>query len=160
VGGKRIVPARPFFARFLRHRRIRIVLTVVEDNLEKPCGGQWGGRSVLGKNRVIGRAIAVLDALQVAVSGARRRRTVCVVGLGEVDGVRVFLLVAVYNDVAFIVIAFADEPGENASRIGRVGNTAFWRLAIPGGNVVPGDRAPAAVLWVSLIGPALDTCKQ
>jgi hypothetical protein len=61
VGGERIVPARPVLAWFLRHRRIRIVLAIVEDDLQKPFGWEWDGRLVLCKNRVIGRDLSQIS---------------------------------------------------------------------------------------------------
>ena len=91
------------------------MLAVVEDDFEKPFGWQCGARLVLSEDREMRRAVAVLDALQVAIGDARLFRTVPLVGLGRVNGVRVFVLVAVDDRVTLIVVALADEPGEDAS---------------------------------------------
>ena len=53
---------------------------------------------------------------------ARLRCPILLVRLRQIDLIRVFLLVFVDHDVAFVVVAFANLPAENAAQIVRIGD--------------------------------------
>jgi hypothetical protein len=90
----------------------------------------------------------------------RRARSVSFIRKRDINPVGILRLVFVPNGIAFVVITLADQPAEDPGRIGRVGNAAFIRLAIPCGDVVFGNRPPEAVAPAGLIGPALDPREQ
>ena len=121
--------------------------------------GHWPRLAGL-KIRQIGRAVAVEHTFEVAVGRAARVASIALVGLGEVNAIGVFRFVSVDDDVALVVVALADEPGKDASRIGRIADAALPRLAVPGGDVVLGDGAPEGVLRVREIHPAFDAGEQ
>ena len=104
--------------------------------------------------------VAVADTLEVAISAARQVTTVGFVQLGGGNLLRVLSLVAVDNEIALVVVALADKPGEDTRRIGWVDDAALRRLSIPGRDIVSGDRPPKHVGCISGVGPALDTCEE
>jgi hypothetical protein len=50
------------------------------------------------------------------------------------------------DDIAFVIVAFADQPSEDMTRFGRIGNSAFFSFAVPSGDVVFGNGAPKRVV--------------
>ena len=70
-------------------------------------------------------------------------------------GALFFVLVS--DDVAPVVVLFADQPAEDARRIRRIRNAAFPRPAVPGRHVLCRKRAPAGVCRIRLVGPSLDS---
>ena len=58
--------------------------------------------------------------------------------LAEIDFLPVFRLVAVEHGIALVVTRFADQPGEDAVRIERVGDSGVHIKPIEGEDVVLG----------------------
>ncbi len=149
--------AKPFPV-VLRFRLIRIVFTVVEDHLEQPVGS-------LGQVfvRFARSAVAVFDALEVAVRRAALIGSVLLVRLRQIDVRRILTLILVYilveDRISLVVVALADQPAKHARLIGRVGDPAICRLAVECGDVVPGDRAPMHIA-VAPACPAFDAGEQ
>src|SRR5262245_22628008 len=135
---KRIIAAIPRLVFFQRLRCVLIVFTVIKHDFETPVLWQ---RDSLGRAQAwkIRAAVAVLDALKVPVSRARYFSAIAFVRLRRRNVVRVLFLESVHDDIALVVVAFADQPAEDARTISGICNAAFLRLAIPGGDVVPGD---------------------
>ena len=79
--------------------------------------------------------------------------------LRQIDAIRVFCYKLIGDDIAFVIVAFADQPSEDMTGFGRIGNSAFFSFAVPSGDVVFGDRAPKSIAQVRKICPALDTGK-
>src|SRR5882762_663524 len=67
--------------------------------------------------------------------------------------------VGVDDSVALVVVALADEPGENPPRLSRIGDRAFRRFAIKSGDVITGNRAPVD-LSCRIVEPAFNTGEQ
>src|SRR5262249_57147528 len=122
-------------SRFPGQRRARIVVAVVEYNFEAPIGRQ-SGRLLRIQVRKIWYAVGVPDALQIAVGGARLIRAIAFVSSRCCNPIRVFGVVLVADDVTLVVIALANQPGKDASRIGGVGKAGLPGLAVPGGGCV------------------------
>ena len=74
---------------------------------------------------------------------------------------RIFLFVAINDDIAFVIVTFADQPTENVDRIGWIwiGDTAFLSLSVPSGNIIFGDGSPEGIRGIGFVGPALDAGK-
>jgi hypothetical protein len=72
----------------------------------------------------------------LAVTLIRRRR---------IDPRRVFGLVFVKNDVAFVIEGSFQQPFENAGRICRVCETTLWILAVDAADIIFGDGAPVRI---------------
>ena len=147
VAGERIRANRPG-GELLRRRDVRIVLAVVEHDLEQPG---------IGLER---RAIAVLDPLDMTIGkdGGRLQPMPLFRGRSAHPG-EIFLLVLVDDQVAAVVLARLDQPAEDAGRIVRIGDPRAGAAAVIGGEVVPGDRAPVGDAGGRL-GPALDPREQ
>src|SRR5204862_279538 len=79
-----------------------MTLVVVEHYLEQPPG-RVQVRLDQARDHV-----SVLDAFQVAIGRTGRRSAVSLVGLGEINPMRVFFLVTVDNGISLIVIALAN----------------------------------------------------
>ncbi len=142
------------------HRGGRVVLAVVEDQLEVPGVAAVGCVGVVGlgpggvrvEGREVGGAVPVADALEVALGRAGLDAAVALVGsrgrvarsvLEDLRGV--LGAVAVDDDVALVVVALADQPAEDMACVRGVGNAALGGLAVPGGDVVLGDGAPEVI---------------
>src|SRR5262249_2115666 len=109
----------------------------------------------------IRRAIAVLDALEVAIS---RAYAVALVGLCAIDVVVVLLGVLVDDSVALVVVALADQPAEDTSgmlriRGRRVEDSGLRSLTVKRRDVVTRDQTPVD-LTGRHVGPALDSGEQ
>lgn len=98
-----------------------VAFVVVEDDFEHPCVGRKPGRvdDLPGGCVAVGRAVAVLDALQVAIG---RPHAVALVGLAAIDVIVALCRILVDDGIALVVVALADEPGEDAGGIGRIGD--------------------------------------
>src|SRR5207302_2487098 len=73
--------------------------------------------------------------------------------------IRVLGLVLIDKGVAFVVVALADQPAEDACGISRVSDTALGRPAVQGGDIVSTDGAPMGLARLK-VGPALDAGEQ
>ena len=156
---KRIHAPRPRQAGVSGNRSRRIVIAVVEHHLEAPVGGQRDGRGgvQIGKVR---RAVAVADALQIALRGSRQVAAIALVRLREIEIVRALRAVLIDGDVPAIVGALAHQPAEDPARVGRIGDARLRRLAVPRRDVVLGDRSPERVGGISRVHPSLDAREQ
>ena len=56
--------------------------------------------------------------------------------LGKIDARRILRLVLVKADVALVVVGFTKVPSKYPIWSGRIGDSAFRCLAVPGGDVV------------------------
>ncbi len=157
--GEGVHPAGPRRTGIRWHGRIDIVFAVVEDHLEAPIRGKRCGRRG-GEVGKVGRAVAVENPLQVRVGRAGQVGAIPLVCLREIHAVRIFALVAVDDDVARVVVAFADQPSENACGIVWIGDAGVPIPAVPRRDVVPGDRAPESIESIVRIDPALDARKE
>ena len=133
-----------------------VALVVVEDHFEHP--GRLGQVRPGSRSR---DAIPVLDALQIAVG---RAHAVALVGLAAIYVVVVLCRVLVDDGVALVVVARADEPTEDARRVGRrrvrgIEDAGVVVLPVQRGHVVAGDRAPVDLAGCDLC-PALDAGEQ
>ena len=61
-----------------------------------------------------------------------------------VDGGRIFQLILVKGGIAFVVITFANSPGEDAGWISRVSDPRVFAIAIKGRDIVLRDASPMA----------------
>src|ERR1035441_2627630 len=88
--------------------------------------------------------VAVLDPFQVAV---RRADAIALVGIAPVDVVVVFGRVFIDDGVAFVVVALADQPAEDVTRVCApgIGDAGVSVPAVQGSHVVAGDRSPVDV---------------
>ena len=140
-----------------------VQLPVVEAHLEQPIGGgvAWGsgqiaqapGALTLGIEKRL--AVAVEDAVQVALGGARRCVSCSSVALmggqkgidlaGPQCGGAIFRFVEVADAVALVVAAFADQPAEDPLRIIGIRDAAVGIGAVDREDVVLGDRAPVHI---------------
>ena len=130
-------------------------LVVVEDHFEHP-GRE--GQVRLDETR---GTVPVLDAFQVAVG---RAHAVALVGLASIHIVGVLCCVFVDDGVALVVVALADEPAEDARRIGWrrthwIEDAGIVVLSVQRGYVVACDRSPMDLAGCNL-GPALDAGEQ
>jgi hypothetical protein len=140
------------------------VVAVVEDDLEHPVGGGDLGRREEPRPAAGGgveerRAVAVADALDVAVGGAADvvpRPAVALVEVRRVDAGAVLRLVAVERGVALVVPHLADQPAEDARGVERVGDPRAGVEPVDREHVVAGRRAPVDVARGADPGPALD----
>src|SRR5262249_7265386 len=105
-------------------------------------------------------AIAVLNALQIAIGGPQ---PFAFVGLCGVDTVIVLLRVVVDYGVPLVVVALTDEPTENARgmsrQVGRVKDARIVVFTVECGDIVLADRAPMNLAG-SDVSPALDSGEQ
>ena len=137
---ERVEAARPGLD-FGGRRRGRVVLAVVEDDLEEPRERLEIGRRRIGRRER--RAAAVVDALDVEVGEALRiGEARLLLGVAVEDGRRVLRLVFEPGDVAAVVDHGLQEPAKHAARLLRVGEARRGRLAEEARDVVPRDRAP------------------
>ena len=103
------------------------MLAVVEDHLEHPAGvvELVLGQEARALSRVVQQrhAVAVADALQIAIGRAARLvavAAVALVRLGQIDAGAVLRLVVVDDAVALVVARLADQPAEDAAGIVRI----------------------------------------
>ena len=102
-----------------------------------------------------GRAVAIEDALQVALDRASRRVSCPPVALvGGPEGIvltgpqgdgAIFRFVEIADAVALVVAAFADQPAEDPLRILGISDAAVGIGAVEREDVVPGNRAPVHI---------------
>jgi hypothetical protein len=127
---------------FLGCRRGLVMFAVVENEFEHPVGAQGEIFPTLPR-----AAVAVFYRFRVAlrelagdesISLLRRWRfdAIAVRRYVSVDGGRVFWLVLVEDGIPFVVIAFANAPGEDACGISRVGDPCVVAIAIKGRDIV------------------------
>src|SRR5437588_6581531 len=105
------------------------MFTVIEDQLETPVAWQCNRRFGI-QIREIGCAVPIKEMFEIAVGGTGRVRSIVLVGLGEINSIRIFQFVLINNHVALVVIALADQPGEDAGGISWVGDPALRGLAV------------------------------
>src|SRR5205823_10359389 len=89
----------------LKGQRVNMPFAIVEPYLEHP-GVSWQQRGIsrLALRVAVGGAVAVLDALEVAVGGTR---SVAFVGLCEFKALLVLLDILVYDGVALVVVTLS-----------------------------------------------------
>ena len=141
VGRERVAPGRPRPVG-IGHRRVVVVVAVVEHDLEQPV------------RRLLGHAVRVADALEVALRVAPRAHARGFVRDGRVDAARVFRDVLVGHHLAAVVAGLLEQPGEDALRMVGVGDPRGRAAPEHRGLVVGGDRAPVRDP-VAPVGPAL-----
>src|SRR5262245_59917607 len=93
-----------------------------------------------------------------------RAHPITFIGPARIDVVRVFFRVLVDDGIAFVVVALADQPAEDArrscrSRVFWIKDTGVVVLPVDRRDVVPGDGAPVSFAGVNL-RPALDAGKE
>lgn len=132
------------------------MFAVIEYHLEQPLSGQWSRRLLLFETWEVRGTLTIFDPFQVAVSRACLVSPVTFMDLEQIDALLIFCLVLMKNHIALIVVCFTDQPAENACRILRVSDAALCGLALPRGDVVPGDRSPRYICRVGLVCPTLD----
>src|SRR5262249_62354734 len=133
--------------------------------LEAPRGGIQGGGHGLSRFQVweVRSAVPVEHMFEVARGRARAIgaiRAVALVGLTDVNRLRVLPLVLISDRVALIVIAVADQSTEDASGIRGIEDAALLRLPVPGGDVFLADGALEGVFGMGNIVPSLDAGKH
>ena len=140
---ERVLPARPG-ARLLGRRRARVVLAVVEDDLEEPReGAEIVDRRIGARER---RPVAVVDALDVEVGEALRvgeARLLLDVARGHARGV--LGLVLEPRGVPAVVEGRLEQPAEDAPRVLWVREASRGRPAEEARHVVLGDGAEVDV---------------
>ncbi len=131
------------------------MLAIVEDDLEHPAGSGNLGRGQKRRSPALavqqGDAIAIADVFEVAIDLAPRvgiAAAVGLMGLSQVEIRPIFGLIVVEDGVAAVVARLADEPGEDAPGVGRVGDARITVRAVESEDVVLGNRAPVNVAGV------------
>ncbi len=138
VRRERVAPCRPRPVRFDRRRRL-VVVAIVEDDREQPAVAR------------LGNAVAVADPLQVA--GRTARGPMCLRDRGR-NADKVFGLVLVDDDIALVVEALVEQPAEDATLVGGVGDPGSGRGAVQRGHVAGRDDPPVDV--AAGVRPAFD----
>src|SRR5262245_8255378 len=72
----------------------------------------------------------------------------------------VLFVIEITNAITLLIARFTDQPGEDAARVERVGNTRIRVMAIEGEDVVLGDRAPMDIAGRADLAPALDAGEE
>ena len=102
------------------------MLTIIEDHFEHPIWvsrqrrGWLAGREV----REVGRAITVANVFQVALRRAALRGAIAFVDLRRSDIGGVLRFIIIDDEVAFVVVRLADQPGKNVVWLGWIGDAA------------------------------------
>ncbi len=122
------------------------MLTVVEDNLEKPCA------------RIAGRDVSVADPFQVRLGLTCRGEASELVDQACIHPFEVFSLVHVRDGVAAIVDHVFEQPAEHASWVCRIEYPGGVGAAEEAGPVVT-RRDPPMLIPGRAISPSLDPRK-
>src|SRR5688500_9173091 len=92
-----------------------------------------------------GQAIAVADALEIAVGGASgiiAIASIALVGSSQVNTRAVLWLVGVKDSIPLVIARLADQPAEYALAISRIDNTGVGILAVNREDIVLGNGSP------------------
>src|SRR5207244_11161559 len=82
------------------------------------------------------------------------------VSLGFVNALGVLFLIIIGDDVALVVVALADQPTEDARRVGGIGDAALGGFSIPSSDVILGNGTPEDIGCVGGVRPPLDVREQ
>src|SRR5260370_14624913 len=129
------------------------MLAIIEYQFETPIRRQRYG-PIPGQERKIRSAIAIEDGLDIPLGRSCYVAAVALVRLREIDSRRVFRFVLIRRDVSLIVIALADEPGEDPRGIGPISHPALHPPPVPRGDVLFGDRPPKGALHLAYVHPS------
>src|SRR5262245_36771278 len=72
----------------------------------------------------------------------------------------VLFVIEITNAITLLIARFTDQPGEDAARVERVGNTRIRIMAVEGEDVVLGDRTPMDIAGRADLAPALDAGEE
>lgn len=127
-------------------------VAVVEDQLEQPVVAPLGG-----PRRVeAGDDVAVPDRGEVPLGGAHGGGAVALVGEPGVDAGVVVGRVRVPDAAAQIVVRLAEQPAEDARRVGGVDDAGVGVATVDRGHVLARDGAPIGVGGIGAVDPSLD----